>query len=89
MNAVEASRRGEEVLIRAHSDNQKLSLEVRDYGCGIDDETLPKIFNPFFSTKSSGTGLGLAIAQRIAELHGGKIVVTSVPGQGTNLRMIL
>ncbi len=58
-------------------------VEVEDSGGGIPEETLPSIFEPFFSTKSKGTGLGLAIAKRIVEeLHGGKLEVINNPPQG-------
>jgi len=60
-------------------------LSVRDNGCGMDEETLQQIFQPFFTTKASdtGTGLGLAVVQAIAESHGAAISVDSAPGRGT------
>ena len=54
-----------------------------DTGVGISEEALPRLFEPFYTTKSSGTGLGLAIAYRIMQDHGGSISVSSVPGSGT------
>ncbi len=57
-----------------------LLVSVIDNGKGIPKENLDKIFNPFFTTKEQGTGLGLAIVQRIIELHGGNIKVTSELG---------
>lgn len=56
---------------------------IRDTGNGISEEDLPKIFDPFFSTKKDGTGLGLSIVHRIVEGHGGKISVRSQVGRGT------
>jgi two-component system sensor histidine kinase PilS (NtrC family) len=56
---------------------------IRDTGNGISEEDLPKIFDPFFSTKKDGTGLGLSIVHRIVEGHGGKISVRSQIGRGT------
>ncbi|MDD2542169.1 MAG: ATP-binding protein [Desulfuromonadaceae bacterium] len=59
--------------------------EIRfcDNGKGIDVESLPRIFEPFYSTKPDGTGLGLAITKKIIEGHGGTLEVESVIGQGT------
>lgn len=62
-----------------------VALAVSDTGCGIAREHLPRIFEPFFSTKAQGegTGLGLAIVDRILRQHGATIEVTSAPGRGT------
>jgi signal transduction histidine kinase len=55
----------------------------RDNGCGIPPENLGKIFEPLFTTKTKGIGLGLAISKRLVEHNGGRIDVSSQPGQGT------
>jgi len=60
-----------------------LVVSVKDTGVGIKKEALARVFEPFYTTKSSGTGLGLAIAHRIMEAHGGTIQVSSTPGFGT------
>ena len=60
-----------------------VNIVVRDTGVGISEDALPRLFEPFYTTKSSGTGLGLAIAYRIMQDHGGSISVSSVPGSGT------
>jgi signal transduction histidine kinase len=64
-------------------------LLVKDNGCGIAEEDLPRIFYPFFSTKSGGSGLGLAIASNLIAAHGGKIEVESKNGQGTAFKIFL
>ncbi len=64
-------------------------LTVRDSGVGMDAEALARVFEPYFSTKSSGTGLGLPIARRNVELSGGTIEVESQKGQGTTVRVRL
>jgi two-component system sensor histidine kinase HydH len=56
---------------------------------GIDPKDLDRIFDPYFTTKSSGTGLGLAIVQKIIEAHRGEIQVASTPGLGTTVSVIL
>ena len=60
-----------------------LIVSVKDTGIGIKKEELARVFEPFYTTKSSGTGLGLAIAYRIMDDHGGTIQVSSTPGIGT------
>jgi PAS domain S-box-containing protein len=68
-----------------------LVVEVTDTGCGIPPEILPKIFDPFFSTKAvgRGTGLGLATVLTIARSHGGFVQVQSRLGQGTTFKVFL
>ena len=56
-------------------------VSVRDHGNGIHPQHLPKIFDPYFTTKSSGTGLGLATAYSIVKRHDGLITVESEPGK--------
>ena len=58
-------------------------ITVRDTGYGIPKDIIPKLFTPFFSTKSKGTGLGLAVVQRIVNRHKGNIDVHSKKGEGT------
>ncbi len=60
-----------------------VAISVKDTGVGIPDEALPRLFEPFYTTKPGGSGLGLAIAYRIMQDHGGLISVSSSPGSGT------
>lgn len=70
---------------------ERIVISVEDNGTGISEENIPKIFNPFFSTKSKtkGTGLGLAITKAIVNRHKGKIEVESKPGEGTKFSIFL
>jgi two-component system sensor histidine kinase PilS (NtrC family) len=63
--------------------NDWIMVEIIDNGCGMDDETLDAIFNPFFTTKPNGTGLGLSIVYRILETYGCRMDVKSTPGKGS------
>ena len=56
---------------------------MEDNGEGIREEDLPRVFDPYFSTKSSGSGLGLPLSKRIVEQHHGTILIESRPGQGS------
>jgi signal transduction histidine kinase len=66
-----------------------LRLTIADSGPGIAAEDLPKIFDPFFSTKEKGTGLGLALVQQIVSEHGGRIEVDMPPSGGTQFAIVL
>src|SRR5262245_8376511 len=92
INARQAMPQGGTVFIRLGFDsaNQMVELFVRDTGCGMAPETLRRIFDPFFSTKSGpdasgkgGTGLGLSMCRDIIEAHHGRIRVDSAIGKGT------
>lgn len=88
-NALEASRPGKPVTVRARSHDRALVLEVIDEGEGIDPAIRPHLFEPFRTTKRTGTGLGLAVVHRIVEAHGGAISVTSERGLGTTMHVSL
>lgn len=64
-----------------------VEISVRDTGVGIKKEDLPRLFEPFYTTKPTGSGLGLAIAYRIIQDHGGTIQVSSASGDGTTVVM--
>jgi signal transduction histidine kinase len=92
INARQAMPGGGRLLIKLAFDEEAgmIDLVVRDYGCGIPAESLPRIFEPFYSTKSGpdasgkgGTGLGLSMCRDIIEAHHGRIRVDSTVGKGT------
>ena len=78
------------VRIHGRTDGDDIVVvEVVDDGSGIDEELLPRIFEPRFSTRSKGAGLGLPIVQRLVSAWGGSVDVTSVPGEGTTVSVRL
>lgn len=90
LNAIEASDSGGTIEVRLEqtSDNSAI-ISVQDRGKGMTKEEVARVFEPFYTSKSSGTGLGLAIAQSIVAKHAGKIEVDSVLRKGTTLRVVL
>jgi PAS domain S-box-containing protein len=92
VQAMEEAPRGAMVLtLRIHGTPEKQTFEITDTGPGIAPNALPRLFDPFYSTKpvGEGTGLGLAISHGIITGHGGQIEVQSQPGQGATFRVTL
>jgi signal transduction histidine kinase len=69
--------------------SERVAIEIRDRGIGIAAEDLPRVFDPYFTTRRTGTGLGLAISRHIIESLGGTIAVASRKGEGTDVRIEL
>jgi signal transduction histidine kinase len=59
-----------------------VAIEVADNGSGISEETMEKIFVPFFTTKERGSGIGLSLSRQIVRMHGGTITCRSKEGEG-------
>ncbi|MGE5247332.1 MAG: ATP-binding protein [Verrucomicrobiota bacterium] len=91
LNAAEAMPGGGTISVRARREagGPRVVLEVSDSGPGIDEETMPRIFEPFFSTKSTGRGMGLAAIRGIVENHDGEIRVVSKAGEGATFTVLL
>jgi len=68
-------------------DGMYVTAAFYDNGCGIQLKDMPKIFNPFFTTKSQGTGLGLSVVYELVKINHGKIDIQSVEGEGTKVRI--
>lgn len=77
------------IKIDAEGSDGFVNIEIADTGNGIAPESLPKIFEPYFSTKETGTGLGLAIVQKIVDIHNGAVAVASDEGIGTKFNLKL
>ena len=74
-------------LITEKTGDRRVAVTIRDTGNGIAEDDLPRIFDPYFTTRRAGTGLGLAIAKNIVEGLGGSISVATRPGAGTDFRI--
>lgn len=94
-NAVKYSGRDTEVTVACRPQGDRVRLSVRDQGIGMDAKELRQIFQKFYRTKRAeasgekGTGIGLSIVEQIVHQHGGKMEVTSQPGQGSCFTVVL
>ena len=76
-----------DIEIETHAAPHSFRITVRDRGVGVKHEDLPRVFDPYFTTKRTGSGLGLAIAKNIVEGMGGSVALDSQPGVGTEITL--
>ncbi len=89
-NAAHAMNGEGTVTISAHEDDNEITISVADSGCGIPQDILEKIWQPFFTTKTDkGTGLGLSICKRIIDAHGGELHCQTEKDKGTTFSIVL
>ena len=91
-NALEASQPGQIIQVkieRGGNGPQGICVKVADQGCGMDESTVARIFEPDFTTKKTGSGIGLFVAEKIVSDHGGQLRVQSRQGEGTVFTMML
>lgn len=91
LNAIDAVEGRESPAIElagAVNSSGQTILQVKDNGRGIDEQVLPNIFVPFFTTKKKGSGIGLSLSRQIMWLHQGNITVESAIGKGTIFRLV-
>lgn len=89
MNAMQAMPEGGAIYIELSAHGNTLTILFCDEGPGISDETLNKIWEPFFTTKDKGSGLGLSIVRKIIEGHGGDIEIENAPEKGAQVTVTL
>jgi PAS domain S-box-containing protein len=91
VNARDAMPAGGRLTLRCRDDNESVVIEIADTGPGIDLSMRDRVFEPYFTTKTSGpvkgTGLGLATVYGIVKAHGGSIVIDDTPGGGATIRV--
>jgi two-component system sporulation sensor kinase A len=89
-NAIEAMPGGGNIWVQARAETDgRLHIYVKDNGCGIPEDKLKRLGEPFFTTKEKGTGLGLMVSRRIIENHGGDVTIASEVGKGTTVEVTL
>ena len=91
LNAFDAlGARGRLTIATAYAaDAGAVTVTIEDTGAGMNEETLSRMFDLFFTTKPQGTGLGMAIVRSVIDLHGGTLAVSSTPGEGTRVSVRL
>jgi signal transduction histidine kinase len=89
INAMEASGERSAIDVTAEKLDGQFVIRVKDEGEGIPADVIDRVFDPYFSTKSSGTGLGLSLTKTIIEKHGGEIAIESRQGQGALVTITL
>ena len=88
-NAYEACLPDKTIYLEATKDESNVIIRIKDTGCGIPEEHLPTLFDPFVTHKPEGTGLGLAICYHIVKSHNGRLEVSSTPNLGTTFTIFL
>lgn len=89
LNAFEAMPHGGKLMVNTQVSDKWVSIVIEDSGIGVPKENLSKLFDLFFSTKTTGLGLGLAMTKRVIEEHGGKVDFQSIEGKGSTVTMSL
>ena len=89
LNAFQAMPAGGDLTVSTNASDSRASVVSEDTGTGVSKENMPKLFEPFFSTKTTGLGLGLAMTKRVVEEHGGKVDFQSIEGKGSTVTISL
>jgi len=84
-NSIESMPGGGVLEISSTEEETRITIRIHDTGCGIKEDDLANLRDPFFTTKSYGIGMGLAVVDQIMENHGGTFHINSAPGAGTDV----
>ncbi|HVG20982.1 MAG TPA: response regulator [Blastocatellia bacterium] len=89
LNSIQAMGDGGKLAVSTVVAQGALELSISDTGCGMTDEQMKNVFEPFYTTKSQGLGLGMSFASRIIEQHGGTVAIESRVNEGTRVQITL
>jgi nitrogen fixation/metabolism regulation signal transduction histidine kinase len=89
VNAFQAMTTGGILAVSTYKSDNNAYITIEDTGTGVSKENMQKLFDPFFSTKTTGLGLGLAMTKRVVEEHGGKVNFQSIEGKGSTVTILL
>lgn len=91
LNALQSRNEGLSLVIRSRCENNSIRISIADNGCGIPSDLLPRVFDPFFTTRDvgGGTGMGLTVSREIIAAVGGTVELTSQVGSGTTAGITL
>ena len=88
-NAREATPHGGRIVVTVRTLDRQVEISIADTGCGIPAEHLPRVLEPFFTTKPQGNGLGLSICRSVLWEADGTLTIHSEPGRGTDVRVVV
>jgi two-component system NtrC family sensor kinase len=88
-NAREATPHSGRIMVNVRADGRLVEISIADTGCGIAREHLPRVLEPFFTTKPHGNGLGLSICRSVLWEIDGTLTIQSEPGNGTAIRVLI
>jgi two-component system, NtrC family, sensor kinase len=88
-NAREATPHGGRIIVTARTADRSVEISIADTGCGIPADHLPRVLEPFFTTKPHGNGLGLSICRSVLWEIDGTLTIESEPGAGTDVRVVV
>jgi signal transduction histidine kinase len=88
-NAREATPHGGRIMVTVRAADPVVEISIADTGCGIPPENLPRVLEPFFTTKPAGNGLGLSICRSVIWEVDGRLTIQSEPGSGTQVHVLV
>jgi PAS domain S-box-containing protein len=89
LNSIQAMTEGGELMVSTTTSEERVLLSIADTGCGMTEDQMCNVFEPFYTTKSQGLGLGMSFASKVIERHGGKVSIQSRVNEGTCIKISL
>jgi two-component system sporulation sensor kinase A len=89
LNSIQAMTEGGELMVSTATCEETILLSIADTGCGMTEDQMSNVFEPFYTTKSQGLGLGMSFASKVIERHGGTVSIQSRVNEGTSINISL